>query len=288
MTAFIELVTIGIVSGLVIGLGALAVTLVFGIARFANAATGDTMTLGAYVALIGTAWSGSFLVGGGLGIAAGALLGVASYVFVFSKLERRSSVASLLASIGVGFVVRAGLGLAFGHSQKVFQLPLVRPIRFGDLRIQPNDLKIAAAALATLLVVFLILHATPIGRRMRAVADDPMLAKVSGIAPRKVMFALWSLAGAVSAVAGVLLGMKTVVSPEMGWEMLLPAFSAAVLGGIGHPLGAVAAGVLLGIVQELAGPFVGFTYKIALAYVVLLAVLLVRPRGLFGRNEGVR
>lgn len=288
MTAFIELVTIGIVSGLVIGLGALAVTLVFGIARFANAATGDTMTLGAYVALIGTAWSGSFLVGGGLGVAAGALLGVASYVFVFSKLERRSSVASLLASIGVGFVVRAGLGLAFGHSQKVFQLPLVRPIRFGDLRIQPNDLKIAAAALATLLVVFLILHATPIGRRMRAVADDPMLAKVSGIAPRKVMFALWSLAGAVSAVAGVLLGMKTVVSPEMGWEMLLPAFSAAVLGGIGHPLGAVAAGVLLGIVQELAGPFVGFTYKIALAYVVLLAVLLVRPRGLFGRNEGVR
>ncbi len=288
MRDIIELASIGLVSGLVIGLAALAVTLVFGIARFANAATGDTMTLGAYAALIGTAWTGSFLAGGALGIAAGAATGLLAYHFVFKKLEQRSSVASLLASIGVGFVIRAVLGLVFGHGQQVFQLPMVRPFRIYDIRVQPNDLKIAAAAIVTLVVVFLILHATPIGRRMRAVADDPMLAKVSGIAPKRVMIALWALAGGVSAVAGVLLGMKTVVSPEMGWEMLLPAFAAAVLGGIGHPVGAVVAGILLGVAQEVVSPLVGFTYKIALTYAVLLGVLLFRPRGLFGRNEGVR
>ncbi len=148
----------------------------------------------------------------------------------------------MLASIGVGFFIRAVLGLVYGHGQQVFQLPLVRPWRYFDVRIQPNDLKIGLTALATLAVVFLILHATPMGRRMRAVADDPMLARVSGIAPRKVMFGLWALGGAVAALAGVLLGIKTVVSPEMGWEMLIPVFAAAVLGGIGHPVGAVVAG----------------------------------------------
>jgi branched-chain amino acid transport system permease protein len=74
----------------------------------------------------------------------------------------------------------------------------------------------------------------------------------------------------------------------MGWELLLPAFAAAVLGGIGHPVGAVAAGVLLGVAQEAATPLVGFTYKIALSFVVLLAVLLIRPRGLFGAVTGAR
>jgi neutral amino acid transport system permease protein len=84
------------------------------------------------------------------------------------------------------------------------------------------------------------------------------------------------------------LGIKTVVMPEAGWSMLLPIFSAAILGGIGSPAGAIVAGVLLGVAQELSTPFVGFTYKIALAFVVMLFVLLVRPRGLFGVVESVR
>jgi branched-chain amino acid transport system permease protein len=86
----------------------------------------------------------------------------------------------------------------------------------------------------------------------------------------------------------MVLGIKTVVTPDMGWDTILPAFAAAILGGIGSPLGAVVAGLFIGIVQELSTPFVGFTYKTAISFVILLAVLLVRPRGLFGRIEGVR
>ncbi|MGU3493077.1 branched-chain amino acid ABC transporter permease [Xanthobacteraceae bacterium A53D] len=288
MSGFIELAISGLMSGLVIGLGALALTLVFGVARFANAATGDFMSVGGYAAVFGFAASGSLLVGGLVGIVAGALIGIISYLLVFRTLEGRASVSALLASIGVGFLIRAVLGLIYGHGQQVFQLPLVRPWRIYDVRIQPNDLKIGLTALAALAFVFLILHATPIGRRMRAVADDPMLARVSGIAPKKVMLALWALSGGVAALAGVLLGIRTVVWPEMGWEMLIPVFAAAVLGGIGHPVGAVLAGVMLGVLQEIATPYVGFTYKLALAFIILLVVLLVRPKGLFGRVEGVR
>jgi neutral amino acid transport system permease protein len=288
MVFWIELLIAGLVSGLVIGLVALSITLVFGIARFPNASAGDIMTLGAYAALAGHAATGSLFAGGVAGAAAGAAASVAAYALVFRRLAGRSTVALLVASIGVAFVIRAGLALAFGHEQQVFQVPLVRPWRIEGVRVHPNDLRLAATAAASLAAVFVTLYLTPIGRRMRAVADDPSLARVSGISPVRVMVALWLVAGAACAIAGVILGLRTVVSPEMGWEMLLPGFAAAILGGIGNPAGAVVAGLILGIAQEMATPFVGFTYKIALAFVLMLLVLLVRPRGLFGRLEGVR
>jgi branched-chain amino acid transport system permease protein len=288
LTEFLDLLFTGILSGLLLGLAALAVTLVFGIARFPNAATGDVMTAGAYVAISAASASGSLLLGGVAGVLAGAVVGVLSYVCIFRMLSGRSSVSALLASIGLGFLLRAIFGLVFGMQQQVFQTPLVRPWRVLEVRVQPMDLQLAGVALATLAVAFLVLHATPIGRRMRAVADDPALARISGIAPAQVMIALWVLAGGVAAVAGIMLGIKTVVTQDMGWNLLLGAFAAAVLGGIGHPVGAVVAGLLLGIVQELATPFVGFTYKLAIAFLVLMLVLLFRPRGLFGRVEGVR
>jgi len=288
MTDWSVLVVTGLMSGLVTGLAALAVTLVFGIARFANAATGDVMTLGAYVALgVGTA-TGSLLLGGAAGLVAAMLAGVAAYLLVFRQLAGRSAVTALLASIGVGFMIRAALALIYGYQQQVFAIPLARPWRPWGIRILPIDVALAALALATLAVVFLVLHATPIGRRMRAVADDPALAQVSGIAPLPVMIALWTMAGGVAAIAGIMLAMKTAVQPEMGWNTLLPGFTAAILGGIGSPVGAVLAGLILGLVQELASPFVGFTYKLAVVFVVLLLVLLVRPSGLFGRRERLR
>lgn len=288
MIAIAELILNGLVSGLVIGLAALAITLVFGIARFANAATGDVMTLGAYGALAASGFTGSMLLGGLAGALLGAVAGLLGYLLVFRKLAGRSSVSALLASIGVAFVIRAIMGVSFGHQQQVFQMPLVRPWRIYDIRIHPNDLKLSAVVLLALMAVFALLHFTPIGRQMRAVADDPALARVSGISPQRVMMALWLLAGAVSGLAGTIIGIKTVVSPEMGWELLLPAFAAAILGGIGHAGGAIVAGIALGVVQEIATPFVGFTYKIALSFVVLLAVLLVRPKGLFGTVAGAR
>lgn len=288
MIGVAQLLQAGIISGLVLGLAALGVTLVFGVARFPNAATGDVMTLGAYVALNVGAASGSLALGSAAGILACALASIVFYALVFRPLSARSAVAPLLASIGLGFLLRAAFGLVFGMPQQVFQIPLVRPWLVLGLRVQPMDLQLAAVALVTLAVAFLVLHATPVGRRMRAVADDPALARVSGIVPARVMVALWALAGGVSAVAGIMLGIETVVTPDMGWDMLIGAFAAAVLGGIGSPFGAVVAGLLLGIVQELSTPFVGFTYKLAIGFVVLMLVLLLRPRGLFGRMEAIR
>ncbi len=285
---FGALLVAGIVHGLIIGLAALAVTLVFGIARFPNAAAGDTMTTGAYAGWLAHKATGSLMMAGGAAVAAAGVVSLLGYLLVFRLLARRPVASLLVASIGMAFLIRAVLGVAFGHQQQVFQVPLAWPIEVMGLRIPPMDITLAGVAACALAAAFGVLHLTSIGRQMRAVADDPDLARVSGIRPLRVMVALWLLAGAAAGIAGLMLGVKTVVSPEMGWEGLLTAFAAAILGGIGSPAGAVLAGLLLGIAQELSTPYVGFTYKIALAFAVMLAVLLVRPRGLFGRQEGVR
>ena len=136
----------------------------------------------------------------------------------------------------------------------MFNVELTAPYRIGELAISALDLQMAGVAALCLAVAFGTLYFTSIGRQMRAVADNPDLARVSGIQPERVMIALWCLVGAITAVAGLILGIKTVVSPEIGWEMLLPAFAAAILGGIGSPVGAVLAGLLLGAAQELSTP----------------------------------
>lgn len=285
---FAQLAVNGLAQGFIISLAGLAITLVFGIARFPNAATGDAMTLGAYAALSAHMATGSLVLAAAAAIIATAVTFLIAYLAVFRRLAERSVVALLVASIGVGFAIRAMIGLIFGHSQQVIPIPLSRSYVVGGLRIAPLDLQIAGVTILTLLLVFGLLFLTPIGRQMRAVADNRDLARVSAIRSDRVMIALWLLAGAITGVAGLMLGIKTVVAPEIGWEMLLSAFTVAILGGLGSPVGAILAGLLLGVVQEVSTPVVGFTYKIALAFGVMLFVLLVRPRGLFGRLESPR
>lgn len=283
LTYLANLLINGTVEGLLIALPALALTLVMGIARFPNAATGDYMTVAAYAAVGVQGYVGGSLVLAGLGaVAAGIVVSVVFYLWVFRALRGRPLVASLVASIGVAFFARSMLTFFVGHDQLTLQVPLVRAWNFSGVRILPTDIVVAAIAIAAMLLLFALLNLTPIGRQMRAVADNPDLARASGIRVRRVMLVLWSVVGVLCALGGVLFGAKAVVSPELGWELLIPAFAAMIVGGIGSPIGAVVGAVLLGIVQEMSIPLVGPSYKIAVAFTALLLVLLLRPRGLFG------
>ena len=274
----------GTIEGLLIALPALALTLVMGVARFPNAATGDYMTAAAYAGIGVQVLGGASIILAGLGaIAAGAAISIIFYLWVFRALRGRAPVASLVASIGVAFFARSMLTLFVGHDQQTFNMPLVRAWNFGGVRLLPTDLYVAAIALLAMALLFALLHLTPIGRQMRAIADNPDLARACGIRSARVLLALWAVVGVLCALGGMMFGVKAVVSPELGWELLIPAFAAMILGGIGSPVGAVAGGVLLGIASELSVPFVGPSYKIAVAFALLLLVLLLRPRGLFGK-----
>ncbi len=286
---FANLVVNGIVEGCVIGLGALALNLVFAVARFPNAATGDFMTTGAYAGYgMQRAEIGGFLAQGLAAIVASTLLAYISYLAVFRKLAGRPMVAALLASIGVGFIARSLIGMFVGHDPLFFHVPIVPAMNFGGVRVQTLDIWLVLISAATVAGTFLVLKKTSVGRKLRAIADNPVLAKAAGIRAEEVMRVLWGLVGIVTGIAGYIFALKTTVNPELGWVMLVPVFAAAIFGGIGSPGGAVLAGIVLGVLQELSTPFLGFSYKVALSFCVLSAMLLIRPQGLFGEKELVR
>ncbi len=286
---FANLLINGLIEGLVVALPALAMTLVMGVNRFPNAATGDLMTTGAYAAVAVQLLGGVPLwLAAIASVAVTALVSAGSYQLIFRKLAGRPMVASMLAAIGLGFLLRSLISFFAGHDQRTFDMPLVRAWNFGGLRILPTDVLIAAIAAACLAVVFVLIYRTSFGRQLRAVADSADLARASGIRAGGLMLSLWLLVGALSSIGGVLLGMKAIVMPEMGWESLIPAFAAMVLGGIGSPVGAVLGALVLCVVQELSVPLLGPSYKLVLSFVVLALVLLLRPAGIMGRVQLVR
>lgn len=279
----------GAVIGLLLALPALAVTLVFGIARFPNAATGDYMTFGAYTAVASQSLLHlSLATSVAMACLGTALLSVLFYVWVFRPLAKRSPVASLIASIGVALAVRSSITFFAGQSQQAINVPLVRAWNFGGVRILPTDLYIGAIAIVALMLTFCLLHLTPLGRRMRAVSDNMDLARASGIDVGRVMTILFVIVGLFSGLGGVLLGIKAIVLPELGWELLLPIFAAVILGGVGSPVGAICGMMVYSISQEIASLWVGASYKLVLAFFLLLLVLLVRPQGILGKITAAR
>lgn len=216
------------------------------------------------------------------------VMAFAAWALVFSRLEKANRTACLLASLGLAFFIRGVLTFFVGFDQYVIPAPLMRAINFGGVLIAPADIGLAIVAFVAIAAVFVVLKVSPIGRRMRAVADDIDLARASGINARAVNIVLWCMVGMLASVAGIVLGVKTVVFSEMGWDMMLPAFAAAILGGLGNPIGAVAGGLLIGIAQEVSSPFVGSIYKISVSFAALFLALIVRPNGLLGKAVWVR
>ncbi|QBR40325.1 branched-chain amino acid ABC transporter permease [Kerstersia gyiorum] len=288
-TFFINLILNGLIEGMVIALPALALTLVLDISKFPNVAVGDTMTVGAYAALafqsVGLPYF-ALSVGGAMAVCM--VLSLATWHFVFRRLSKASMVVNLLAAVGLAFMMRSVLQLLVSSQPQVYDFPLVRAWNFHGVRLLPADLWVLLTSVATLLMVFGIFRYTDLGRRLRAIADNPELARASAIRSRWPVWFLWALFGALSALGGVLIASKSVLLPEFGWEFVIPAFSAVILGGIGNPVGAVLGAVLMGVAQELSVAFVGPSYKIVVSFAVLILVLMLRPSGLLGTVEKSR
>ncbi len=289
MLAFAQPILDGLVNGSVYVLVALGLTLAFGIARFANVAHGDFATLGAYATLWTVEAAGVPLLPATLvGIAASLVTGLLVAWLVYRPLSRQTRIASVIASIGVALVIRHALIFFAGTQQYSFPLPVRRASQIIGLRITSKDAAILAVGALCMLALHLLLQRTRAGKDMRAVADDAALARVAGIRADRVISLMWVWSLVLAAVAGVLLGVKTVVTPYMGWDLLLSAFAAAILGGIGNPYGAMAGGLLMGVAEELTSLILPPAYRSAMAFLLMTAVLLVRPTGIFGTRVEIR
>jgi neutral amino acid transport system permease protein len=273
----------GLTVGSIIALGAVGLTLTYGILRLSNFAHGDFMTLGAYLTWFVNSWGVNLwrsMGAGAVGTLAALLL--SEWLLWKPMRERRTTPTTLIIiSIGLALFVRNGILLLWGGSNLNYDVPILPAQDIGGLKLEYNRLLILGLALAAMAALHFILQNTKIGKAMRAVADNIDLAKVSGINVETVVICTWVLTAVLAALGGSMYGLITTLKPNMGWFLVLPMFSAVILGGIGNPYGAIAGGLIIGVAQELSVPWVGPNYKMGVALLLMIVILLIRPQGLF-------
>ena len=280
----------GLVLGSIYALGAIGVTLTFGILRFANFAHGETMTLGAYIALTLTALTGWHVFAAlPLAMAFTALAVLGTDRLFFRPLRHGSTIILVIASFGLMLMVRSFVQLVWGAKLRSFGQGIDLPwVLFDALRLFPKHIAIVGAALVLMFAVHLLLGRTRAGKAMRAMADSPDLARLTGIDTERVIRTTWIVGACLAAAAGVLLAYDTHIETQLGFKLLLPIFAAALLGGIGRPYGAMAGGLVIGMIEELStypwigtGPLVSPGYKTGVAFAIMVAILIWRPSGIF-------
>lgn len=274
----------GLISGVIMTLPALAVTLLFGVLKFPNFAVGAMMTVAAYLAFALNAQLGWPLVASTALVAVG--FGVVCILIdqlTFKPLRGRSAITLMVASLGLGFILENLARFAYGNTARSFAIELARPFRFLDLRMNHEQMITLAISTAAMIAMWLLLTRSPVGRAMRAVADNPQLALVRGIDAERIIRWTWFITGMLLAVGGVLIGMDRALEPPMGSNYLVSVFGAAILGGLGSPLGAFAGALLIGVASELSTLVMPPNYRIGIPLAAIALVLVFRPQGLFGQ-----
>jgi branched-chain amino acid transport system permease protein len=283
---YVQLLIYGVVLGAIIALGAVGLSLTYGILRFANFAHGDLVTVGAYIAFVFFTMLGwPMYVAFPLGMAGGAAVAISVDRVLYRRLRRTTPVILLISSFGVALMLRALVQLIWGPEATVYQSGIELPYKFVGLRLKLTQIVILAGSAAIVVGLHFFLQRTRVGKAMRAMSDNTDLARVTGINTEQIILWTWLLGGALTGAAGVFLAMDTQLHPIMGWKLLLPIFAAAILGGIGKPYGAIAGGLIIGICQEFSTLVISPAYKPAAAFGLMVLVLIVRPSGIFG---GVR
>jgi branched-chain amino acid transport system permease protein len=280
----------GLRFGLVIALAAVGLSLVFGTTGLTNFAHGELIAFGAIVAWYLNANDGGLglpLAIATLGaIVAGALFGASFELGVYRPLRRRGMpvVSQMVVSIGLAFALRYLFSIVFGagaqqFSQYAAQAPT---IDVGPISLRPKDVIIIAVASLCLVAVGLFLQRARIGTAIRAVSDNRDLSVASGIDDNRVVLIVWLMAGAMAGLSGVMLGTTEFIGWNMGQRVLLVMFAAVLLGGLGTTFGAMFGGIFVGVVSDLSTLWLDADLKIVVALATLVAVLLVRPQGVFG------
>ena len=315
-----QLVFNGISVGSIIALAAVGLTLTIGILRLSNFAHGDLMTLGAYLTWFfqtqvltwlcetlglqwlcqtpDLTWLDSWpklkvmfsiilpmiipMIVGAIGTIIAMLM--AEYLLWKPMRTKRANTTTLtVISIGLALFVRNAILLIWGSSNQNYDLPLVEAMDFGGLKVSYGQFIVIILTIIAIVSLHFLLQNTKIGKAMRALADNIDLARVSGINVDQVIVVTWIITAIVTAFGGEMYGLISAVRPNMGWFLILPMFASVILGGIGNPYGAIAGGLIIGIAQELSVPWLGSEYKLGIALLIMVVILLFRPQGLFSK-----
>jgi branched-chain amino acid transport system permease protein len=279
----------GITLGAVYALFAIGYTLVFGVLDILNLAHAAIFMAAAFAAFALAGFGLPLVAAGVLAIVFGGLLGIALDRVAFAPLRARNAgtLAPLISSIGVGIIIEGVVRGSFGPDQHRFEIGSfsTAQVKFGPLSIGALDLIAVAVAIGFMVALNYVLMHTPLGRSIRAVADDRIAAAILGVDLARTIALTFFIASALGAAAGILIGLQYgTVSLDMGSRIELKGLAIIVLGGMGSITGAVFGAFILGIAETLSVALVSSSYRDALAFALMFVILIARPSGLFGKK----
>jgi branched-chain amino acid transport system permease protein len=287
MTQFLQLVISGLAMGCVLGLIALGFTLIYKATETVNFAQGDLMMLGGFVALTAVAILGlPFWLGVLAAILVMAVFGASVERVVLRRVLGQPAFAIVMVTIGIGFMMRGLVSMVPGWGAETYTIRAPysgEVLRLAGLAISAEQLAVIVMTLALCALLYGFFRYTRVGVAMQATSQNQLAAYYMGIPVARVNSLVWAISAAVAGFAGVLLAPIAFVHMNMGF-IGLKAFPAAVIGGFGSVPGAIAGGLLIGVVESLAGFYLPEGFKDVAAYIVVLFVLVVRPHGLFGEQ----
>jgi branched-subunit amino acid ABC-type transport system permease component len=285
----------------------LGLTMVYDILKFANFAHTEFAVVGVYLAFFLNVTLGLPIIPAA--IAASFVTGAFSILIdraVFKKMRNSSGTIIMVTSLGLAIALRNAVRAIWGADAQNYSVPLQTPIITDYFRITPLQIWIIVVGLSAVFVFYLLLHHTKLGKAMRASSDNPELAQASGIATEKIITYVWFISITFASIGGILIGLETYILPYMGFAIIVPVFCATIMGGIGNPYGAMIGALVLGFAENFGlyinfgkiinfGGILNFSqdlfiptgYKPAISFIILILVLLIRPRGILGvKKEG--
>jgi branched-chain amino acid transport system permease protein len=282
----LQLLVSGISQGCVYGLIALGFVLIYKATEMINFAQGDMMMLGAFVAYTFiNVMNFPFVWGLLITVAVMAMVGVLLERVILRPMIGEPPFAVLMITIGLGFILRAFAGAVWGSEPKSITSPLTGGVvRLGDVSIGYENIAIIAGTVVLCIALFGFFRFTRLGVAMQAASQNQLAAYYCGIPVKRVFSIVWALSAAIAATAGILVAPITLIDPLMGF-VGIKAFAAAIVGGFGSLQGAMAGGLLIGIVEQFAGLYLPTGFSDTSAYIILLLMLFIRPEGIFATMQ---
>lgn len=290
MSEFIQFLLAGIALGSVYALISLGYTMVYGIIKLINFAHGDIYMVGAYIAfVVVTNLKMGIIPAFIIAMVLCGILGVVIERIAYKPVRNSSRISALITAIGVSFFLEYGMKAIVGADYRTYPDNLLPDIKYtfmgGKVIINIKDIIVIGTSLILMLLLQFIVKKTKIGKAMRALSQDQDAAQLMGINVDNVISFTFALGSALAGAAGVLVGIYyNSIDPLMGIQPGLKAFIAAVFGGIGIIPGAMVGGLSMGVIESLVSGYGSSLYKDAIAFVILIVILIIKPTGLFGKN----
>ncbi len=284
MNGLLHQIASGVASGAIYASVALALVMIYQATHHVNFAQGEMATLSSYVALTLIHVGIPYWVAFALAVALSFVLGVMVERVLMRPVMNAPVLTSVGVFIGLLLVINALDGWIFGYTIKAFPSPFHSAHPLAGGLVSPHELGETGLTLVVLTLVWVFFRFTPLGLAMRAAAYNPSSARLCGVRVNRMLGLGWGLAAAIGAAAGIMVAPVVFLDPNMMSGILLYAFAGALLGGIDNALGAVVGGFTVGVLENLFGAYVvGTELKLTVALIIIVAVLLAKPAGLFGR-----